>query len=75
MGGALKYPKQRNCCYPHITHDQWHRYQPRIAVPKGVVEVRVGGGQPDYYAGSLMQRLLVTTDRELSRSFECVLHV
>ena len=27
-------------------------YQPNLVVPKGVVEVHVGGGQPDFYAGS-----------------------
>jgi hypothetical protein len=46
-------------------------YQPAIVVEQGVIQVFVGGGQPDYYAGSLSKNLTVSHGARLSRSYEC----
>ena len=46
-------------------------YQPNLIVPKGIVEVHVGGGQPDFYAGSVMTTVEIVKDGKLTRSYEC----
>ena len=35
-------------------------YHPHMVVPKGTVEVYVGGGQPAFYAGSVMATVEIT---------------
>lgn len=46
-------------------------YNPDIVVEAGQIEVHVGGGQPDYFSGSLMKPLTITRPGKLNRAFEC----
>ena len=46
-------------------------YHPHMVVPKGTVEVYVGGGQPAFYAGSVMGTVEITEERRLTRSYAC----
>ena len=37
-----------------------------VKVEAGAIEVHVGGGQPDYYKGSLMTKAIISADAPLS---------
>ena len=47
-------------------------YHPIMVVPAGTLEVHVGGGQPDFYPGSLMATIAVPKSANLTRSYECM---
>ena len=47
-------------------------YHPRIVVPAGTLELHVGGGQPDFYSGSLMATIQISQTANLTRSYECM---
>ena len=46
-------------------------YQPELVVEAGTIEVHVGGGQPDFYSGSLMRQLTVSRPGKLNRAYQC----
>ena len=46
-------------------------YQPRMVVPAGRVEVHAGGGQPDFYSGSVMAAFEVSAQAQLNRAYVC----
>jgi beta-glucosidase len=46
-------------------------YHPIMVVPAGTLEVHVGGGQPDFYSGSLMSTVQISKAANLTRLYEC----
>ena len=46
-------------------------YQPHMVVPSGRLQVHVGGGQPDFYAGSVMGVVHIESARNLTRAYAC----
>ena len=47
-------------------------YHPNMVVPAGILEIHVGGGQPDFYSGSLMSTVQIPEAANLTRHYECM---